>query len=418
MSITLESFAKRTEPFKERLLFPIVQPTLLLASSKRQKLIGQIRQLAIAPTELFDPLYQELINNFVKFVQVIPTNTFTRLGSLMDDGLFRATFALENLRQDQSSKEIDPLMAYVLFCAALLFDVGYVTENRVVAISNRSGEFIKLWHPHLGSMIPGDGYYKIRRGGGMPPWLSRRVSTLYARQIIPPAAFNWIAKNPFALNTWIALMHDEKVEADGLKLHLDRASSMLDAIKLKDDYAIEIDIKGEDPSETADGENFVEWLQRSLGDNSVSVNSVESYLHVVNDGFFMEIPGVLKDFCKQASNNPSWSIVLEQFVKLGFVVQKDATLEFEKYYYLNRDTPTAANESYPSFLGQLVNTYGIREGLTIKMPFYLVLFCIRYYPHLNKYFHLAGDHRNRMHPTFKEFFNNLTSPVLTDTRRT
>ncbi len=47
----------------------------------------------------------------------------------MDEGLLRALFVLQ-AQNVEKAEQIDPLITYVLFSSALLFDSGFATENR------------------------------------------------------------------------------------------------------------------------------------------------------------------------------------------------------------------------------------------------------------------------------------------------
>lgn len=416
----VKAIAKKVAPFSERHLFPIVDPQFLLATNKREAIIQEIRLLANLPEEHFSLLYQQLINNFIAFVQVLPTNNNSRLGSLMDEGLFRGLYVLQAQNQ-VAAENIDPLITYALFSAALLFDVGFVMGDRLIAISNKQGELVKLWEPYKGAMKPSDGYYKMRFGDGMPCWLCRRMTPLLARQIMPPIGFQWIAKNAYALNAWLALLNNEQEGIETLKLYLERANRLLEECKLRDDFLIPVDVSPEDPAETSLAEDFIEWLKQGLNDGSVNINTTDSKVHILEDGIFLETPGIFQEFSKYSPIHPNWELVLKQLARLGYIRQRGVNIEFEKYYYLPDEiikNPAKRSEHLVYVVGENIAKYGIREGITIIMPYALMIFCRRFLPYLNPHLRMLVEDKNRRkkskYPDLQTLLANAKENLLTN----
>ena len=318
----------------ERSLFPIVAADVLLASNHRKAVVENIRRQTVdISDEHFNILYQSLINNFVEFVQLLPTNNEAQLGSLMDEGLSRASFALQQQKDAAEDQQPDPLLVYTLFSAALLFDVGFAINNRTVMISEKDGTFIKEWLPNKGKMQQLDGgYYRIRFGGGMPSELSRRATPLVAQQLMPLAGFNWIAQDPDAFDSWIVMLNNEKEVANDLKLYLDYANKKVLAEPAKEFFSA-MNVSILEPQETALGEDFLEWLKNGLDTEAISINAYDSDIHIIEDGLFLEIPEIINKFCAQSPKKPAWEAVFAQLKKIGFVNLSETSEQLATYTY-------------------------------------------------------------------------------------
>jgi hypothetical protein len=327
-----------------RSLFPIVSADVLLASNQRKTIIRDIRQTVDISDEYFDILYQSLINSFVEFVQLLPVSNEAPLGSLMDSGLLRASFALQQQKNEDEDKQPDPLLVYTLFSCALLFDIGFVTNNRTVMISKKDGAFIKEWFPSKGKMQQSEGgYYRIRCGGGMSSELSRRVTPLFAQQLMPLAGFNWIAQEFDAFNSWITMLNNERELINHLNLYLDCANKKTIAEPAEKIFSA-IDIKAFEPEETALGEDFLEWLKHGLDTGAISINAYDSDVHELNNGLFLEIPEIIDKFCVQSQKNPALDAVLTQLKKIGFINLDETNEELANYTY----NYTTINELKPT----------------------------------------------------------------------
>lgn len=317
----------------ERSLFPIVAADVLLAPNHRKSIVENIRQTVDISDEHFNALYQSLINNFVEFVQLLPTNNEAKLGSLMDEGLLRASFALQQQKNADEDQQPDPLLVYTLFSVALLFDVGFVINNRTVMISEKDGTFIREWVPNKGRMQQFDGgYYRIRYGGGASMELSRRVTPLFAQQLMPLAGFNWIAQDHDVFNAWIALLNNEKEVINDLKLYLDYANKKIFAEPAKEFFSA-INISILEPQETALGEDFLEWLKNGLDTEAISINAYDSDIHIIGDGLFLVIPEIINKFCAQSPKKPAWEAVFAQLKKIGFVNLSETSEQLATYTY-------------------------------------------------------------------------------------
>ncbi|OGT08229.1 MAG: hypothetical protein A2X78_00940 [Gammaproteobacteria bacterium GWE2_37_16] len=316
----ISASAMARQAFSERSVFQVSDATELLSPAKRKKILTDIRTLSAAPEEHYIALYQTLIENFAQMTQVLPINNEARLFSLLDEGLLRGLYVLQLQQTQNNQNKPEPLINYILFSAALMFDIGYTTANRMVIISNKDGDFVREWSPFQGALQPEDGYYKIRRGGGMPAWLCRRTTPLLARQLAPGIGFNWITQDSYAFNTWLALLSDDKEGSGALGLIFNRAKEMLEEFKTTQDFYnfVDItDINATEPKENELGEKFIEWLKQGIEAGSITINKPDSNVQVFAEGTVMRIESLLKSFISGSAATINMDRLCEQLERLG-----------------------------------------------------------------------------------------------------
>lgn len=301
----------------ERRLFAIVQADVLLATEQNKKIINNIQQITNITNEQFTILYQELINNFVEFVQLLPSSNAAQLGSLIHEGLVRALLALQQQKDYTENQHPDPLLTYALFSAALLFELGFTINNRTVIISEQDGTFVQEWIPSKGSMQTTDkNYYRIRFAGGISAKSSRRITPLLAQQIMPLIGFNWLAQDYEVFNTWIRLLNNEQDTTNNLDLYLNYAHKKILNISSQE---LPPNIYIITPEDTTLGEDFLVWLKQGINAQTISINTYNSDIHLIENGLFIEIPEIITKFCIQTPKKPMWKEVFAQLKKIGFI---------------------------------------------------------------------------------------------------
>lgn len=331
---------KKSITFSEKQLFPVASAEVLLSTAQNQGLISDIKERVAMPEQHFRVLYQGLINDFAEFVQILPVANRGILGGILQEGLRRALFALEV--PEKGKPRMHPLWTYVLFSAALLFDVARVVEDRMVVISDQRGAFLKKWQPLEGSMLDLGDYYKIRRGGGMQPWLCRRMTPLLAYKLMPEAGFKWIASKPQALNVWMYLLSDEAASAGGYGRKLNKALQLLSEFRLSLDYFINIPVEPTVPVETALGEEFAEWLKNGIEDGTIALNEADANVFMVDEGLFLEAPAIFEEFNKFGKTATDWRVVSQQFNELGFAPLSGDDYKFQQYFSNYPETKSGA----------------------------------------------------------------------------
>lgn len=310
---------KTIHTFNERSLYPVVGAKRLLAAIMRQRFLREIKETVSLPEEYFTALYQALINAFASSVQILPVNNEARLYSLLDEGLVRANYALQYYKKDQKG-EVDPLLSYVIFTAALLFDVGCIIENRTVIISKQDSTFLRVWDPYHEPAMPEGAYYKIRHGGGTLPWSSRRSAVTLACKLLPKVGFEWIYKNPHVFNIWIALLVDDKEGAGGLRHYFDRAREALDGLKTAEEFFKgDIDIEEiKEVKETQHAEDFLEWLKKEIEDNKIVADAAYAEIfHLEGDKLFLT-KELFDRYTASVGGAISSERLVDEFSKLGF----------------------------------------------------------------------------------------------------
>ena len=303
--------------FNESDIFPILTEKELLGSVARKKWLNDIKISSLAPPEHYEILYDNLIKNFVEMVQILPVNNEARLYSLLDEGLLRGVYVLDLQCAANTKSDVNPLMQYVLFSAALLFDIGFVLENRMVIISSKEGDFVREWYPHFGAMLPQDGYYRIRRGNGMPTWLCRKMAVVLAKQLMPEVGFDWIAKDSYALNVWLSLLNADKEGGGELSLFFNRAEELLDEFKTTQDFFIPLDLEIIDAKDTQLGDDFLKWLQEGIVNGTISTNKIDSNIQNLEEGVLVNMNSLLDTFV--AERKVSKERLYESVSRLGIV---------------------------------------------------------------------------------------------------
>lgn len=359
-----------------RSLFPISTADTLLSLNQRKNTVKNIRKIINISDEHFNILYQSLIDNFVEFVQLLPINNGARFGSLIDDGLLRALLALQLQKNAAEDQELDPLFVYVLFSTALLYNVGFVTNDRTVVISERDGAFVREWLPDKGKMLALDGgnFYRIRYAHGMSTELSRLATPLFAQQLMPLVGRNWIAQDLTAYSTWIALLNGSQIVTNDLKPYFDRANKKLSDELSKDKNIIAVSNIGiREPEETSLGEDFIEWLKKGLDAGNIDINTPNADVHVIDDGLFLEVPGIIQKFCAQSAKNPKLEAVFAQLKKIGFIGLSETSEQLATYVYdylgsVGLDQLSFAHQSKP--LKQEAK-HLLRRGVEVLRPCFL-----------------------------------------------
>src|SRR5207253_2047823 len=121
------------------------------AHPKRRLLLEKIKKHCGLEPRYFQMCYEPLFEQFLELAQALPFQIGGGAGSLMDYGLERAELILQIYREEMGDR-FGPKHAYAVVIAALLQDVGRITSNQKVIISDRGGNFIAHWTPFEGSL--------------------------------------------------------------------------------------------------------------------------------------------------------------------------------------------------------------------------------------------------------------------------
>ncbi|KPJ68182.1 MAG: hypothetical protein AMJ43_01920 [Coxiella sp. DG_40] len=367
--------------FDMKSLFPVVPASKLLSSIQHQKLLSDIESRVNLPKKYYRILYEKLIFNFVDLVQSFPASLKTlRWGSLLEEGLRRALFALQIQQEEGDGSNL--LDDYVLFSAALLFDVAIVSENRSVIMTDKKGVFLKKWLPlYEGALVNKAGYCRIRCNGGYSPALSRRITPLYAFNLLPKPGLKWIAERPQILNNWLALLSDDYAESGGYRRILNRAQELLEDFIANENYELPVEVELVE-SDFELGDEFSEWLSDGIENGDISVNDPNGKIQIIDGQLFLTTPGVFQEFAdyKQLGD---WQTVYEQFRNLGYeslnedyilqqnsiresFIQNDSKAKEDNTTLFNRKKDVVnkgiANVGRAAALGTFIGSAIIKEG--------------------------------------------------------
>lgn len=327
-------FSKKVDspekPTSDVKLIPILKADQLLGNLRSQSWLNKIKSYLNIPDPHFEALYVELIEKFAAFVQIFPATTEGKLGSLLSDGLARAILALKNLYESDPEKIIeDPRYPYAIFSAALLLNIGYVTNTKIT-ISDSEGRFIADWLPYQGDLVGKGEYYKIHRYAQVPPHLHRHTTTILARQIMPEVAFLWLAEDARLFHMWLSLLNGDRASVGSLEFILSiTREEMENAFGPEALLSIE-EIELTRPLETQEAENFLHWLQAEIEKGNIPINTPDANVVVLQEGVFISM-NLFKEFCS-AYSSQHYTVLMKAFNHLGLTELSGSDFKFLQYF--------------------------------------------------------------------------------------
>lgn len=215
--------------------FPVLSANLLLADTKYQQLLENLKNLVSMSPPDFEKYYLKVIHHFAEFVQQLPETKisyYSHSAGILDHGLERAYLALSQCRayfvpQESTQQELSAeqsLWCYAVFTAGLLADIGKVVTRHAVYLCERDGQLQTKWDPYSGSMLGQGKYYiyefedsyRIPLQNGLTPLLAYQLLTQTddAQKKSPQHdgfahGFAWIASNPDVLEAWFLMLNLE-----------------------------------------------------------------------------------------------------------------------------------------------------------------------------------------------------------------
>ncbi len=290
-------------------IVPVKKADKLLASEEHQTVLHYIHEYSSGlEPNYYDVLYTRLICDYAEFVQLLPIQPKSYLGSLLNTGLTRAVNALYRYKSEKKNRVIveakDHLMTYAIFTASLLSSVSQAVTNQLVALTNEKGFYIKEWNPYHGSMLLQEGqnkFYKLRTLAKVYQAIDHWITPLLARQLMSAEGFSWIASDRAIFADWLAALQGEIIVGGQLS-HLINYILQLDDMLI--DMAIErlppIDSEINVPLETEMAEKFLEWLKQALAEKKLAFNSPEAMVHVLKEGVFLLGSDLFREFLRHS----------------------------------------------------------------------------------------------------------------------
>ena len=283
----------------------------------------------------FEACYLELIYDYAKFVQMLPDVGLSVDVPLLERGLARASAMLawfcpqaEALAARNPELGGVQKLVYVVFSAALLYEVGMLEQERVVHLTNHFGHFIQRWDPLMGPM-QGGSHFKIRYRTGWAESLKTPLTHCFAKQLMPSIGVLWISDSPKALALWFVLLNDvtEGWNTYGLQFSWEEIEQLMQSY-LQYPEEVETNIA----EETLWGEIFWDWIKHSIKNNEMSMNHHEASAHVTEHGLILDADAVYENFNKYMGQSMNKVVVYQQFNYMGFTKLSGQDTKFQKYF--------------------------------------------------------------------------------------
>jgi hypothetical protein len=343
---------KREDPIDSHRLYPVLNAEQLLNIKGRMNVVHQIRTQSGAPTEHFNALYKQLIDNFAEFVQNLPS---VRNHHLMrvDRQLHFSSLVLA-LREpyivagellNRVTSHEKALWNYAAFSSILLSRLGELCTQYEVPLCDEKGNYEQHWEPLLGSMNGQGTHYKIRGIGVETSRMNKNLNAIVAHSLMPLDGFLWIASNPDVLEQWLLGLnadHDEEGRGGGLvdtlyavtekwlieQQKMIDAQEQLDYEKFIEELLEELILQhsqGEVPylqdEHIHAGEEFEKWLKDGIKSDKLSINKHDSAVLVTSQGVILLFPEIFERFRRDNARYAKMSAdnIFKQYAKLGTV---------------------------------------------------------------------------------------------------
>ncbi len=348
---------KREDPVDTHRLFPVLNAEQLLNIKGRINVVHQVRTQSGAPTDHFNALYKQLIDNFAEFVQNLPCSHNRHL-LRVDRQLHFASLVLalrepyivagELLNRVTSNQRA--LWNYVAFSSILLSRLGELCTQYEVPLCDEKGNYERHWEPLLGSMNNQGSHYKIRSVSSEYSSMNKNLNALIAHGLIPLDGFLWIASDSDALEQWLIGLntnHEEEFAGGGgliaelyavtekwliAQQHMIDEQLKLDYEKFLEELLEELILQhaqGEIPYLRDDniqaGEAFDKWLKDGIKTDRLTINKKDAAVFVTVQGVVLLYPEIFEAFQRDVPKyaNLSTQEVFNQYAKLGTVANGD-----------------------------------------------------------------------------------------------
>lgn len=362
----IKQFARPTslQVYKSGHILPVLKAVELLGNNRHQSLIEEVSILSKLPDDYFASLYEDAINNFAEFVQILPMQINRPLSGLLNQSLARANLVLKNFVLDQG-KNVDPLWNYAVFTAALFSDVSKVIINQKIIIVDKEGNFVDDWRPFEGSMVSLGQYYKIYSIANVFERLRHTITPLLARQLLPELGFLWISSDPKVFADWMDALRGDEDQGG-------KVSRALALIRREDEIALfesipQIEVDQIESEATIHGEAFFNWLKNGIASNDIKTNTADAAVHVVDAGVFLDRK-IFKQFSDLYNVPVNMHAVFTQFGNM-FGIEKKGGYDYAFDQYFSESSDATSNQTV-SFASQANanRKKSLRDGMVLSDP--------------------------------------------------
>ncbi|MDF1796803.1 MAG: DNA-binding domain-containing protein [Coxiellaceae bacterium] len=287
----------------------------LLGSRHHQKILTQVKELSLLEGDHFRLVYDKLIRDFAAYVQVLPATMRGGLSGLLNESLFSAYYNLKALVAEKGDSA-DALLRYAVFSGGLLRRVSHIVERFRVVITDDKGHYVKEWNAFDSDMLTqGAQYYKLFPMGPLLTTNHTILMGMIIRLLMPKEGFEWIANDTELFHEWLNAMETED--------HLQgRVGSALAYILREDnefliDALPDVEVEQIETPDTIHGESLYLWIKRNIEEQNFKINTADALLHIVNNGLFIEYPGLVREFVTKVYAVPvNFNVVFQQFGNL------------------------------------------------------------------------------------------------------
>jgi hypothetical protein len=337
----------------------------LLKNRHHQQILAQIRELSLLDEPYYTACYDNLIRRFVEYVQLLPAKVKGPLSGLLNESLFNAFYNLKELVAEKKD-QADPLFRYAVFSAGLLRRSAFVVERFKVTITNEEGVYIQDWNAFDGTMCElGATYYKLFPMGLLLTGNHQALTGMIVRLLMPKEGFDWIAGDLELFHEWLTTLEIE-THVDG------RVGKALSYIRRDEGLLFqalpEVVAEMVETPYSTHGEAFYSWLRRGLQDGSIKVNSVDAFIHRVNNGLFVEYPGLIREFVTKVYAVPvNFNVVFEQFGNMFGLVKLSGQDYRNRQFFSDYPEMTALHPGIAKNTGIMSRPVSsIRQGMVIE----------------------------------------------------
>lgn len=357
--------SSKQQAYKEGYLLPVLEAETLLEAGRHHAIFRQLRDICGIPEEYYDAFYQAVINNFVEFVQVLPTEFDGPLCGLMNEGIARAMIAIQAY-QLEHAKNIDPLKSYAVFTAALFQDISHVIMNQRVLLTEEDGNFVDYWNAFEGSMVGQADYYRMIRLAPVYQRLDYTLRHLFARQLMPDAGYQWLSSDLHLLADWFDAISGDDSQG-GVLAHSLSIVKREDVVALHNSL-VQVPVQQKESPSTEHGQAFYDWLRDRIDSGLTVVNTAESGLHITNEGLFLERNKLFKDFTDVYSQPVALQVVYEQFGNLMGIPKKGGYDLMHAQYF--SETASDAGDAATRTFGSPISgrQASLRDGMVLSDP--------------------------------------------------
>jgi hypothetical protein len=308
-------------------VIPVLPAKVLLRSPGHQALIDQVRLMSALPNDQFELLYQNFLNNFAEYVQLLPVKATARLGSLLNLSLLYGVNALHYLTENHDN--VDSVERYSLFTAAVLYNVEASLIHQRVFITEKGGAHLADWVFSRGSLWDQSAeWYKLFPYRANFVRLRDPVVMLLAKQLLPVEGYDWITSHWSVFVEWLDALSQTGLQ--GMRFNFILDIIRFDEQDLYLDHLPEVEVEVEESEDTLIADEFFQWLEREIEEDHLRIDEADPDLYLLDDGVFLD-SRVVDRFSKYF-NSPTTIVWFQIGNALGIAKKSGQDYRFDQFF--------------------------------------------------------------------------------------